>query len=94
MASALEMQYELMSHTVMVPLESPVINISLLGSVVRANIVLSSSLAAKYLPRKRNTRHVTTVMKLSAMSYTHSINGRQGKHYSHCAYNTVPVITN
>ena len=50
MVSALEMQYELMSHTVMLPLESPVINISLLGSVVKANTVPSSSSAARYLP--------------------------------------------
>lgn len=55
MVSALEMQYELMSHTVMFPLESPVINISLLGSVVRAKTVLSSSSAARYLPKERNT---------------------------------------
>ena len=46
MDSALEMQYELMSHTVMYPLESPVINISLLGSVARARTVLSSFVAA------------------------------------------------
>lgn len=39
-----------MSQTAMFPLESPVINISLLGSVARAKAVLSSSSAARYLP--------------------------------------------
>lgn len=53
--SALEMQYELMSHTVMCPLESPVINISLEGSVAKARTLLSSSVAAVNLPAKSIT---------------------------------------
>ena len=51
------MQYELISHTVMFPLESPVINISLLGSVARAKTVLSSSLAAKNLPKNEKQQN-------------------------------------
>lgn len=43
MDSALDMQYELMSHNVMYPLESPVTNTSLLGSVARALTLPSSS---------------------------------------------------
>ena len=65
MVSALEMQYELMSHTVMFPLESPVINISLLGSVVKAKTEPSSSSAARYLPR--NATQNNDVSAISAL---------------------------
>ena len=52
-ASALEIQYELMSYTVMYPSESPETKISLLGSVAKAGTVVSISQAAWNLPEDK-----------------------------------------
>ena len=55
-ASALEIQYELMSYTVMYPSESAATKISLLGSVAKAGTVVSSSQAAWNLPANTQKR--------------------------------------
>ena len=52
-ASALEIQYELMSYTVMYPSESPETKISLPGSVAKAGTVVSTSQAAWNLPEDK-----------------------------------------